>query len=60
VEETLRFLDLVRAWAAWAPLLGLGTLLVPAIARLALAEVASTDVRKGRIKRRSASLGDRS
>jgi hypothetical protein len=58
VEETLRFLDLARAWAVWAPLLGLGTLLVLTIVRLALAEVAGTGVRVGRIKRRSAPLDD--
>lgn len=48
MEETLRFLDLARAWAAWAALLGLGTLLALTIARLALAELTSTGVRVGR------------
>ena len=60
MEETVRFLELVRAWVVWAPLLGLGTLLVLAIARLARAEVGSTEMRVGRIKRRSAPLDDHS
>jgi hypothetical protein len=51
MEEALRLLDLARAWAAWAPLLGLGALLALTLGRLALAEVASTTVRVGRRKK---------
>ena len=50
MEEALRLLDIARAWAVWAPLLGLGALLGITLVRLTIADVTNAKATVARIR----------